>query len=346
VNKVTPNAVSPNAVKPVVTFGELMLRLAAPGMERLMQTPRFDATFGGSESNVAIALSIFGIPATHVTVLPEKNALSDACIGELRRFGVDTTHTVRGPGRFGVYYLEAGANQRPPRILYDREDSAMALAKPGDIPWSKIFRGAGWFHVSDITPAISAAATAVTLDAMRRAHEAGIMVSVDLNHRKNLWQWGKQASDIMPSLMPYTDILIGSRETMDVVLGVKTSGDFKAVTRKSLKTYPNLKTIVLTRRESISASHNAWSACLDDGKHFIESRRYEITHIVERVGGGDAFDAGLIYGLLALPTKQAALEFASATAVLKHSIPGDFSRSTVDEVQALLDGDGSGKVQR
>ncbi len=311
-----------------------------------MQTPRFDATFGGSEANVAIGLSLFGVPAAHVTVLPDKNALSDACIGELRRFGVDTSHIVRGKGRFGVYYLEAGANQRPPRILYDRENSAMALARPGDIPWKKIFRGAGWLHVSEITPAISQTATAVTLDAMERAKAAGLTVSCDLNHRKNLWRWGKEAHEVMPELLQFTDILIGNRETMDVVLGVKASGNFKAVTRKALKVYPQLKTVVLTRRESRSASHNAWSACLDDGRRFLESRRYEITHIAERVGGGDAFDAGLIYGLLSLPDKQAALDFASATAVLKHSIPGDFSRSTGDEVIALLEGDGSGKVQR
>ncbi len=323
-----------------------MLRLAAPGVERLMQTPRFDATFGGSEANVAIGLSIFGIPAAHVTVLPDQSALSDACIGELRRFGVNTSHIVRGKGRFGVYYLEAGANQRPPRILYDRDYSAMALARPGNIPWEEIFSDAGWLHVSEITPAISETATFVTRDAMERAKAAGLTVSCDLNHRKNLWRWGKEASEVMPELMQFTDILIGSRETMDVVLGVNTSGDFKAVTRKAFEVYPKLKTVVLTRRESRSASHNAWSACMDDGKEFIESRHYEITHMVERVGGGDAFDAGLIYGLLTLPSRQAALEFASATAVLKHAIPGDFSRSTVEEVHELVAGGGSGQVQR
>ena len=332
--------------KKVITFGELMLRLAAPGTERLLQTPRLEATFGGSEANVAIGLSLFGIPASHVTVLPEQSALSDACIGELRRFGVDTSGIVRGKGRFGVYYLESGANQRPPRILYDRESSAMAVATTGSILWDDLFKGAGWFHVSEITPAISLSAADMTLDAVRRAHHAGLTVSCDLNHRKNLWKWGPDARDVMPGLMQYTDIVIGNRETMDVVLGVTAKGDFKAVTRKSLKKYPNLKTVVLTRRESRSASHNAWSACLDDGKRFLESRRYEITHMIERVGGGDAFDAGLIFGMLTLPTPQAALEFASATAVLKHSIPGDFSRSTVEEVNALLNDGGTGKVQR
>lgn len=333
-------------MKTVVTFGELMLRLAAPGFERLMQTTRFDATFGGSEANVAIGLALFGIPSTHVTVLPAANALSEACIGELRRFGVGTNHIVRGPGRFGLYYVEAGANQRPPRILYDRENSAMALAKPGDIPWSRVIRDAGWFHVSEITPAISSTAADLTREALQIARRAGLTVSCDLNHRKNLWKWGKEAIDVMPTLIGFTDILIANRETLEVVLGVKAKGDFKAATRKTLKTFPNLKSVVLTRRESRSASHNAWSACMDDGKRFLESRRYEITHIVERVGGGDAFDAGLLYGLHKLPSAQAALDFASATAVLKHSIPGDFSRSTVEEVNALLEGDGSGKVQR
>jgi 2-dehydro-3-deoxygluconokinase len=300
----------------------------------------------GSEANVAIGLSLLGIAASHVTVLPDQNPLSDMCIGELRRYGVDTTDIVRSQGRFGLYYLESGANQRPPRILYDRENSAMSVAKLGTVSWEPIFQNAGWFHVSEITPAISATAADVTLDAMRRAKKSGLTVSCDLNHRKNLWKWGTDAQEVMPVLMQHTDIVIGNRETMDVVLGVSAKGDFKAVTRKALKTYPNLKTVVLTRRESRSASHNAWSACLDDGKKFVESRHYEITHIVERVGGGDAFDAGLIYGLLKLPTLEEALEFASATAVLKHSIPGDFSRSTLEEVVALLKDGGSGKVQR
>ena len=330
----------------VVTFGEVMLRLSAPGTERLLQTPRLEATFGGSEANVAIGLSFFGVPAAHVTVLPDQNPLSEMCIGELRRYGVDTSQIVRGTGRFGLYYLESGANQRPTRILYDRENSAIALAKTGDITWEPIFEDSGWFHVSEITPAISASAADVTIDAMRKAKKAGLTVSCDLNHRKNLWRWGSDAREVMPALMKHSDIVIGNRETMDVVLGVNANGDFKAVTRKALKTYPSLKTVVLTRRESKSASHNGWSACLDDGKTFLESRHYEITHIVERVGGGDAFDAGLIYGLLKLPTLQDALEFASAAAVLKHSIPGDFSRSTVEEVNALLMDGGSGKVQR
>src|SRR5262245_6945401 len=183
--------------KKVVTFGEIMLRLAAPGMERLLQTPRLDATFGGSESNVAIGLSLLGVPTAHVTVLPNQNTLSDACVGELRRFDVDTSYVVRGPGRFGLYYLEAGANQRPPRIQYDRENSAIAIATTGAIPWERIFENSGWLHISEITPAISATAAEMALDAMRKAKAAGLTVSCDLNHRKNLWKWGKDARDIM-----------------------------------------------------------------------------------------------------------------------------------------------------
>ena len=335
-----------NRSQKVVTFGEVMLRLAAPGVERLLQTSRFDATFGGSEANVAIGLSLFGAEAAYVTVLPDQNPISDACIGEIRRYGVDTSFIARGPGRFGLYYLEAGANQRPPRVLYDRENSAIALARAGEIPWEHVFEGAGWFHLSEITPAISSSAADIAMEAMRKAKSAGLTVSCDLNHRKNLWKWGKEACDVMPGLMQFTDIVIGNRETMEVVLSVSAKGDFMAVTRESLKTYPNLKMVVLTRRESQSASHNSWSACLDDGKQFLESRRYEITHMVERVGGGDAFDAGLIYGILNLPTLQDALEFASATAVLKHSTPGDFNRATLDEVNALLKNGGSGKVLR
>jgi len=222
----------------------------------------------------------------------------------------------------------------------------MAICKPGTIPWKATFRDARWFHLSEITPAISASAAEVTLEAIEEAKQAGITVSFDLNHRENLWKWGKDAREVIPPFMAFTDVLIGSRETLDVVLNVRTGGGFESVIQKAFEAYPQLKTIVLTRREGRSASHNSWSACLGDRTQFIESKKYDITHIVERVGGGDAFDAGLIYGFLRLETPQEALEFASATAVLKHSIPGDFSRSTVEEVTALIQGDGSGKVQR
>ena len=332
--------------KRVVTFGEIMLRLAAPGNERLLQSPRFEATFGGSEANVAIGLSLMGVPASHVTVLPEKNPISEACVSELQRFGVDVSHVLRGPGRFGTYYLEAGANHKPSRVLYDREGSAMAVTKPGQIAWEQALEGASWFHISEITPAISASAAAVAMESMRKARSLGLTISCDLNHRASLWQWGKDARQVMPELMKLADIVIGNRETMDVVLGVESPGDLTAVSKRAVKMYPNLRTVCLTRRESRSASHNAWSACLFDGKHLLESRHYEITHIVDRIGGGDAFDAGLIYGMLKLKTPLEALEFASAAAVLKHSIPGDFIRCSAQEVFELLRDGGTGKVKR
>jgi 2-dehydro-3-deoxygluconokinase len=330
----------------VVTFGETMLRLAAPHHQRLLQSPMLEATFGGSESNVAIGLALMGVDAMHVTVLPEKNPLTETCVGELRRHGVDVSGIVRAPGRFGIYYLESGANQRPPRVLYDRENSAMAMVKPGQISWGRIFKGASWFHISEITPAISSSAAEAALEAVKTARKANLTVSCDLNHRANLWRWGKEARDVMPELMRWTDVVIGNRETMEVVLGVQAGRDLKAISKKALKVYPGLRAVALTQRISHSASHNSWAACFFDGRKLYQSRRYEITHIVDRIGGGDAFDAGLIYGLMKLGDGQESIEFATAAAVLKHAIPGDFTRCSVDEVMDLLRNGGSGKVRR
>ena len=339
----------------VVAFGEIMLRLAAPGFERFLQTPRFMATFGGAEANVAVALSTFGAPATFLTVLPS-NAIADAAVAELRRFGVDTSQIIRANGRLGVYYLETGADQRPSRIVYDRDHSAMALARPGDISWRRVFEGAAWFHITGITPALSASAAELALESVRAAREAGLKVSCDLNYRKNLWKWGKTAQEVMPELVKLTDFLIANEEDVQVALGLETevdvqsgkldSGQYKKLTGLVRSAYPNLRAIAITLRESISASHNGWSACLHDGKQFLTSRRYEITHIVDRVGAGDCFAAGWIYGMLTGLASQEALEFAVAASCLKHSIPGDFSRVSVAEVNALLQEGGSGRVQR
>jgi 2-dehydro-3-deoxygluconokinase len=341
--------------KPIVSFGEIMLRLAPPGFERFLQTPRFDATFGGGEANVAVALASFGLPAVYVTALPE-NPIGEAAIAELRRFGVDTSRIVRRKGRIGIYYLEAGANQRASKVVYDRDNSAIALAKPGDFDWDAIFNGAGWFHVTGITPAISASAAALALESVRKAREKGVTVSCDLNYRKNLWKWGRTASEVMRELMPFVDIAIANEEDVQMALGIQADVDvhsgeldraqYEKLTAKVLAAYPELKAIAITLRESRSASHNGWSACLNNRKEFLVSRHYEITHIVDRVGGGDSFAGGLIYGMLQLGGHQEALEFAVAASCLKHSILGDFNRSTVDEVRALLKGDGSGRVQR
>jgi 2-dehydro-3-deoxygluconokinase len=342
--------------KTTVTFGEVMLRLAPPGFERFLQTPQFVATFGGGEANVTVSLAAFGMPVSYVTVLPDKNPIADALIGELRRFGVETSHIVRGKGRLGIYFLEAGANQRASKVVYDREGSAIARAKPGDIDWNAAFAGAGWFHVTGITPAISATAADLALESVARAHALGLTVSCDLNYRKNLWRWGKPAVEVMRELVKSVHVAIANEEDVQMALGIQADvdvhsgsldrGQYEKLARKVLDEYANLRAIAITLRESHNASHNGWSACLHNRKEFLLSRHYDITHIVDRVGGGDSFAAGLIYGMSRLGSDQEALEFAVAASCLKHSVPGDFNRITLDEVQALLKGGGSGRVQR
>ena len=333
-----------------------MLRLGPPGFERFLQSPQFVATFGGGEANVAVALATFGLPARYVTLLPPNNPIADAVVAELRRFGVDTSQIVRARGRMPVYYVETGANQRPSKVVYDREYSSVALAKSGDVNWDTAFEGCGWFHVTGITPAISASAADLALEAARTAREKGLTVSCDLNYRKNLWKWGKPASEVMRELVKLVDVAIANEEDCQKALGIHAAVDvesgsldraqYQALTGKVLTEFPNLRLIAVTLRESRSASHNGWSACLDDGQAFLVSRHYEITHIVDRVGGGDAFAGGLIYGLQTLGGAQEALEFAVAASCLKHSIPGDFNRFSVEEVRQLMQGGGSGRVER
>jgi len=340
----------------VVTFGETMLRLAPPGFERFLQSPRFVATFGGGEANVAVALAGFGNPARYVTVLPSANPIADALLGELGRFNVDTSQIVRGKGRMGVYFVESGANQRPSKVFYDRENSAIALAKPGDIDWSKAFEGGGWLHITGITPALSQSASDLGLESMRAARAGGLTVSCDLNYRKNLWKYGQAATDVMPELFRLTDVGIANEEDCQAALGIQAEANvnsgrlepaqYRALAEKVLSAFPNLKTLAITLRESKSASHNGWSACLHDRKQFLLSRHYEITHIVDRVGAGDCFAAGLIFGLLNLASSNDALEFAVAASCLKHSIPGDFARLSRGEVEQLIRSGGSGRVER
>lgn len=345
----------------VVTFGEIMLRLAPPGFERFLQTPQFVATFGGGEANVAVALAGLGVEASYVTVLPEKNPVADACVGELRRFGVETSGIVRGKGRMGIYFLETGASQRGSKVVYDREGSAIAIAQPGSIDWAAALRDAGWFHVTGITPALSESAAALTLEAARAAKASGVLISCDLNYRKNLWKWGKRAVQVMPDLVKLTDVVIANEEDVQMTLGIAVdvnvaSGKldrsvYQDLTGRVLEAYPNLRGIAITLRESKNASHNGWSACWNDRKEFLVSRAYDITHIVDRVGGGDSFSGGLIYGLMKLKDARganqgAALEFATALSCLKHSVPGDFCRISLDEVNVLLREGGSGRVQR
>jgi 2-dehydro-3-deoxygluconokinase len=340
----------------VVTFGEIMLRLAPPGFERFLQSPRFDATFGGGEANVAVSLAGFGDAVSFVTVLPERNPLAEAIVRELRGHGVDTSKIAYGQGRVGIYFLETGASQRGSKVVYDRENSAIAIAQSGALDWNRVLEGVEWLHVTGITPAISASAAELTSEALTAAHARRLVVSCDLNYRKNLWKWGRRASEVMPDLMRFVSVAIANEEDVQMALGIQSEGDvesgsidpaqYRSLTEKVLTTFPDLQTIAITLRESKSASHNGWSACLHNRTGFFVSRRYDIAPIVDRVGSGDSFAAGLIYGLRQFASPAEALEFATAASCLKHSIPGDFNRVSIEEVQALMKGSGSGRVQR
>ena len=345
----------------VVTFGEVMLRLKAPGFERLLQSPVLEATFGGGEANVAVSLEGLGVDVAHVTVLPD-NALGAACVTELRRAGVDTSLVVRDGERIGIYYLEAGANQRPSRVIYDRSGSAIATRPPGTLDWDHIFEGVSWFHVTGIMPSISETAMQLTLEGVRKARDKGLTISCDYKYRGKLWRYGKKAAEAMPDFVRLVDIGIANEEDCQMALGISVdidqtmAGDvssgrldtskYHALSDQVLKAFPNLMKQAITLRQSHSASHNGWSACLNNRTRFIVSTHYEITDIVDRVGGGDAFAAGLIFGLMEDMSDEAALEFATAASYLKHSIPGDFNLITRAEVEQLLRGEASGRVQR
>ena len=294
--------------------------------------------------------------AAFLTVLPD-NAIADACKAELRRFDVDTKRIVTGEGRMGIYYLEGGANQRPSKVVYDRAYSTIALAKPGDIDWDKAFDGVEWFHITGITPAISESAMELSVASVKEAKKRGITVSCDLNYRKNLWKYGKKASEVMREIAKYVDVAIANEEDVQKSLEITVddvnveSGEldrakYKALGDKVLAAYPDMKMIAITLRESHSADWNGWAACLNDGKDFYVSKKYEIRDIVDRVGGGDSFAGGLLYGLNHYEDKQSALEFAVAASCLKHSVIGDFNRVNVSDVTKLMGGDGTGRVQR
>lgn len=341
----------------VVSFGEIMLRLKSPGSTRLLQEPRLEATFGGGEANVAVSLAILGVPADFVSVLPV-NPLGDAVVAELRRHGVNTGHIRRDKGRLGIYFLESGAAQRPSTVLYDRENSAFSQVEPEDFDWQAIFTSASWFHTSGITPALSPNAAKTALHAVKQAKKAGLTVSLDLNFRKNLWNYGKSAPEVMPALVEYTDILVANEEDIQKSLGFSAKvcdGDSGTVVHEGyqdlagavLEKFPNLAYVAITLREAQSANSNDWSAVLASRDSFLVSKKYSITDIVDRVGAGDAFSAGLIRAMISKPGDPAhALEFAAAASCLKHSIPGDFNLSRCSEIEALLAGNTSGRIQR
>lgn len=344
----------------IITLGEIMVRLKPPGLERFLQSPIFEATFGGGEANVAVSLANYGLDVAFVTALP-KNPIADACIAYLRSRGVDTSLIVRSGARMGIYFLEAGANQRPSQVIYDRANSAIATADTQSLDWDRIFDSASWFHITGITPALSQSAAELSLKAVQEAKERGLTVSCDYNYRKKLWKYGKTAPEVMTELVRYVDVGIANEEDCQRSLGISVkAGDweqeveageldpakYRALCEKVLEAFPNLKYQAITLRESYSADHNGWSACLHNREEFSLSTRYEITDIVDRVGGGDAFAAGLTYGLITGMDDKTALEFAVAASCLKHSIPGDVNLVTVDEVKRLMRGEASGRVQR
>ena len=342
----------------VVTFGEIMLRLATPEHLRFRQARSFNATFGGGEANVAVSLANYGIDVDYVTRLPQ-NDLGAACAAELRSFGVGTSNIVYGGERLGIYYLETGAVARPSKVVYDRAHSSAATVERGMIDWEQVLAGADWFHWTGITPAISASAAEVCLDACRAANRLGVKVSCDLNYRKNLWKYGKTAAEVMPALVECCDVILGNEEDAEKVFGIKPEGfdaastqgevdaaAFCSVCTQLMARFPRAKKVVITLRGSINADHNTWGGVLFDGETLYRSPRYDITDIVDRVGGGDSFMGGLIYGLLTYDDDQRALNFAAAASALKHTIYGDFNMVSVAEVENLMKGDGSGRVAR
>ncbi len=345
-------------MKKVVTFGEIMLRLAPPGFLRFSQTNSFDAIYGGGESNVAVSLANYDVPVDFVTRLPD-NDIGNCALMEMRKRGVNTENIIFGGERLGIYFLETGAVSRGSKVVYDRAHSAMSTIEKGMIDWEKVFENAQWFHWTGITPAISQGAADVCLEAVKAASDLGLTISTDLNYRKKLWKYGKEPGEIMQPLVEHCDIILGNEEDAEKHFDIHpesvdvTQGDsmdaqaYKSVCLKLMERFPKAKKVITTLRGSISASHNTWSGVLYNGTDFLEAPTYQITHIVDRVGGGDSFMGGLIYGLLHFPDDdQKALNYAVAASCLKHTIYGDANQVTIDEVEKLMGGDASGRVSR
>lgn len=335
-----------------------MLRLTPPGYLRFSQASAFDVVYGGGESNVAVSLANYGVPVEFVTRLPA-NDIGECALMEMRKRGVGTRHIARGGERLGIYFLEMGAVSRGSKVVYDRAHSSMADIQAGMIDWEAVFQDAGWFHWTGITPAISQGAADACLEAIQTANRMGVTVSTDLNYRKNLWKYGKKPGDIMPALVAGCDVILGNEEDAEKHFGLHPEGvdvtqghsvdaqSYLSVLKQLMEMFPRAKKVITTLRGSINASHNTWSGVLYDGKQLYEAPTYDITHIVDRVGGGDSFMGGLIYGLLTWPDDdQKALNFAVAASCLKHTIYGDANLATVDEVKKLMSGDASGRVAR
>lgn len=346
-------------MKKVTTFGEIMLRLGTPDYLRLTQCNHFDISFAGAEANVAVSLSNYGIPTEYITCLPN-NPIADKCIKELLSYRVDTKHIVRGGKRMGILYLETGSNARPSRVFYDRENSSFATMDSQLFNWREILKDTQWLHWTGITPALSENTAEMCRQAIKTANALGIIVSCDINYRGNLWNYGKEASEIMPELVAGCDVILGNEEDCEKVFGIKpenfdvnhTNGNieqatFISVCKQMMEKFPRCKKMAITLRGAINANHNTWGGILFDGKNLYQSRRYDITDIVDRVGGGDSFMGGLIYGLITHPEdNQNALEFAVAASCLKHTIKGDYNQVSVQEIKNLIGGSSDGRIQR
>jgi 2-dehydro-3-deoxygluconokinase len=338
------------------TLGEIMIRLSPPGMERLFQSPSLEVNFGGGESNVAVSLAIQGLPSRFITALPE-NDLGRSAIQTLRSFGVDVSRILTRPGtRMGIYFMEKGANQRPSRVIYDRENTAISTLPADAMDWDNAFQGCRWFHITGITPALSKNCANLSLEAMKNAKDKGLVTSLDLNYRAKLWNYGEDPVPIMKKLASLANVIIANEEDCQKSLGIgkdidPAGGDireeqYRELMSRVLKEFSGASLVAITLRESVSASHNRWSACISDRESRYFSKKYDITHIVDRVGGGDSFCAGLISGLATMDTMEDALEYAVAASCLNHSIEGDVNRSTRGEIMALYGGDASGRIQR
>ena len=334
-----------------LSFGEIMLRLKGPGQERLLQSPVMEAAFGGSEANAAVSMANYGLDVNFLTVLPD-NPIGRACAAELRRFHVGTAPILWSEGRMGVFYIEAGANQLPSSVTYDRDRSTMALARPGDVDWNQAFQGVDWFHITGITPGISKSAMELTFEGLAEAQKRRITVSCDYNYRAALWKYGQRAEDVLRKMSEWVNVLFASEfdlmRTFDLDAPAVESpaGRCRILGDTVMERCPSLRMIASTLRKTRGADDNIWSACLNDGENFYCSRSYDIPHIVDRIGTGDSFAGALLYGLECCAGKQQALEFAAAASCLKHSIPGDFNRVCVSDVEALMYGDSTGRIRR
>lgn len=342
----------------VVTFGEIMVRLCAPNYLKLIQTDTFDVSYAGAEANVAVSLANYGIKTDYITCLPN-NPIAERCIMDLRGHQVGVSHIQRSGKRMGILYLEAGSNMRPSMVYYDREDTSMSNVIPGSIDWLEILKDATWFHWTGITPALSEKAANECLEAIRIANKLGITVSCDINYRANLWNYGKKAEEVMPEMVAGSDIILGNEEDCEKVFGIKpqnfnaynTNGmidqsSFISVCQQMMRKFPRCKKMIVTLRGAINANNNTWGGVLYDGNRLFESQRYNITDIVDRVGSGDSFMGGIIFGMLYYKDDLRALEFAAAASSLKHTLKGDFNWVTIQEVEGLMNGDRSGRVKR